>query len=435
MQIEFPAPLQCLFQPRRYKVLYGGRGAGRSWGVARALLLIGVQKATRILCARELQNSIGESVHQLLKDQIYLMGLEKEYEIQEQVIYHRTNGTQFRFAGIKNNYTKIKSFEGIDIVWVEEANKVSKNSWTALIPTIRKKGSEIWMSFNPELEDDYTFDYFVKHANTDPLNGDAYVVKMTWRDNPWITEELLAEKDKLRRVDFDLYMNVWEGHCLETLEGTVYVKEMREAIAAGRIMEVPWLKTVPVNTYWDLGRADATAIWFIQKVAMQYRVLHYYQATGEDIVHFLRYLQQRQYLYGTHYLPHDAGHKRLIVKDSIEDIVKKAYPGQVKVLEKTGISDGINAARMIFGNCYFNEEECLDGIRALKAYRYKVVDGQRGNTPVHDWASDGADAFRGFAMAQKLPKDINDGVAQRMAIAKQNSNKKIMALGQHAWMG
>src|SRR5437016_5778465 len=153
---EFPSHLHCLFRPKRRKVLYGGRGAGRSWGCARALLLIGTERPIRVLCCRELQNSITESVHQLLKDQVDALGLEGFYNVQVARIIGK-NGTTFSFEGIKNNSSKIRSYEAIDYCWVEEANKVSKASWVVLIPTIRKANSEIWITFNPELDSDYTY--------------------------------------------------------------------------------------------------------------------------------------------------------------------------------------------------------------------------------------------------------------------------------------
>ena len=191
----FPAPLQCLFQPKRTKVLWGGRGAGRSWGVARALLLIGSERAIRVLCVRELQNSISESVHKLLADQIVALGLEAFYDVQVGRIIGR-NGTTFAFEGIKNNTSKIKSYEGIDRCWVEEANKVSRSSWEVLIPTIRKEGSEIWLTFNPELDTDYTYQRFVMSPSEQSV-----VVKMTWRDNPWFPDVLKAEMEDLKARD------------------------------------------------------------------------------------------------------------------------------------------------------------------------------------------------------------------------------------------
>src|SRR5215469_3476512 len=161
---DFPDAFQCLFEPKRYKVFYGGRGGGRSWNFARPLLLIGTQRTTRNLCVRELQKSISESVHLTLADQIQNLGLESFYDVQAAKIIGK-NGTTFSFEGIKNNVNKVKSYEGIDYCWVEEANKVSRGSWTVLIPTIRKEGSEIWISFNPELETDYTFARFVTAAD------------------------------------------------------------------------------------------------------------------------------------------------------------------------------------------------------------------------------------------------------------------------------
>ncbi len=295
--VEFPEKLQCLFKPKRYKVLYGGRGAGRSWGVARALLLRGQMQSIQVLCARELQISIDESVHKTLSQQITKLGLDAFYEIQRDKIIG-SNGTVFSFVVIKNNPNKVRSYEGIDIVWVEEANKVSKGSWSVLLPTIRKKGSEIWLTFNPELETDYTYTRFVKdNRNKFSENknqegevlwretDDTIVCFMTYRDNPWFASdtELAPDMRKDKERDFDAYMNVWEGQTVQTLEGAVYARELRKAAEEKRICTVPYEPEVGVSTYWDLGRADYTAIWFIQKVAMQWRVLDFYAANAMTI--------------------------------------------------------------------------------------------------------------------------------------------------------
>ena len=157
VRAEFPEKLLPLFKPKRYKVMHGGRGGAKSWVIARALLIRGVQQSTRVLCARELQNSITDSVHQLLSDQVSMLGLDAFYDVQRTVIYG-LNGTQISYEGLRLNASKIKSYEGVDIVWVEEAQAVSKSSWDILIPTIRKDGSEIWISFNPEFEDDETYE-------------------------------------------------------------------------------------------------------------------------------------------------------------------------------------------------------------------------------------------------------------------------------------
>lgn len=432
-QAEFPDNLQVLFEPRRYKVLYGGRGAGRSWGVARALLMLGTQRAIRVLCCRELQKSISESVHAVLKDQITALGLEHFYEVEVAKIKGK-NGTTFSFEGIKNNATAIKSYEGIDYCWVEEANKVSKQSWGVLIPTVRKElpknwrelgmekpefQAEIWITFNPELDTDYTYSRFVKNKALKPVSHvgstgqiwtsnestDSVVVKMTHASNPWFPEVLRVEMEQERERDYDNYMNVWEGHTLLQLEGTVYRKELQRVRSEGRLCNVPWEPELPVDVFFDLGRANHTCIWFGQFVAMQFRVLAFFDGQGEDITYYLKEMQNRSYVYGTVFLPHDAKHKKLVYKHSIEKIVRDRYP-DTRIVPKAGLNDGINMARLFFQKCYFDETECADGIAALSRYKYKTVDGQITSDPLHDdnGACDAADAFRYMAQAASQPR-------------------------------
>jgi phage terminase large subunit len=205
--IQLPAKLSFLFEPARYKVAYGGRGGAKSWGFSRALLMQAAQKPLRVLCARELQVSIAESVHKLLSDQIVAMGLAPWFEVEQQVI-RSSLGSEFIFAGIRNNAGKLKSMEGVDIVWVEEAEKVSNASWETLIPTIRKEGSEVWVTFNPQDAVDPTYQRFV----VNPPPG-ARVVEMSWQDNPWFPAELHAEMEYLYRVDPEAAAHVWGGQC------------------------------------------------------------------------------------------------------------------------------------------------------------------------------------------------------------------------------
>lgn len=218
-QIEFPAALEFLFQPARYKVPYGGRGSSKSWSVARALVIIAVQSPKRILCAREFQNSTKESVHKLLADQIEVLGLSAFYSVQDTKITG-INGSEFIFEGLRRNTTKIKSMEGIDICWCEEAQTISKASWDLLIPTIRKSGSEIWITFNPDLEEDETYTRFVK--NTPP---GAVVRLVNFMDNPWFPEELRREAEHLKHIDLDAYRHVWLGECKVAVTGALWTKE------------------------------------------------------------------------------------------------------------------------------------------------------------------------------------------------------------------
>lgn len=440
---KFPDKMECLFQRKRYKVFWGGRGAGRSWGIARWLLLMGVQRPIRVLCARELQKSIQESVHKLLKDQIEELGLSKFYDVQQSKIYG-PNGTEFFFEGVKNNVTTVKSMEGIDYCWVEEANKVSKASWAVLIPTIRKPNSEIILSFNPELETDYTYDAFVKNADAEH----SFVVHMTYRDNPWFPEVLKIEMKLCRDRDEDEFNNVWEGRCIQHVTGAVYAKEMRATLLDGRICRVPWERSVAIDCFWDLGRADHTSIWFAQRVGMQRRVVEAVQDTGYDISYYIKLLQRKEYTYGTMFLPHDAKAKVLGTKLSVEEQLRAHWKTQV--MPKLGIADGINATRLMFPGLHFDEKKCEDGLQALRRYKYRVKDGVYSNEPLHDENSDFADALRTMALAMRPRREradmkqalANAAEATRDFLNGQNgARKKDWAAGSggqsggQGWMG
>ena len=318
---RFPAKLKCLFEPKnsRYRVLFGGRGASKSHSVARALLCMGVQRVLRILCAREFQTSIRDSVHKLLVDQIYNLGLEGKYEITQSTI-RGINGTEFIFAGIKNNINNLKSIEGIDYCWVEEANNVTDVSWDILIPTIRKENSEIWVTFNPELPTDATYKRFVISP---PEN--AVVQKINWNDNPWFPEVLDLERQSLKGRDFEAYQNVWEGYTRSTIDGAVFAKEMQRAEQDNRITNVPYDAVKPVMAIFDIGWADATAVWFVQFVGMETRLIRYLEVTQTTISEILGKMQTFGYVYDTLWLPHDAQNRTLASNGrSIEEIVRSA---------------------------------------------------------------------------------------------------------------
>lgn len=399
MIAEFPEKLSVLFEPHRYKVLKGGRGGAKSWGIARALLILGAQKNLRILCARETMKSIVDSVHKLLCDQIAALGLQAYYTIEKARILG-INGTEIFFAGLKHNINNIKSIEACDIVWVEEAQTVSKTSWQTLIPTIRKEGSEIWVSFNPGLDSDETWKRFV----VSPPPG-AAIVTINHTDNPWFPEVLKAEMEHMKETDPDSYQNVWEGHCRQVLDGAVYANELRALAASDRVTRVLYDATKPVHTFWDLGFGDATAIWFAQSFPFEFRLIDYLDGTQKPLSHYLTALQAKGYIYGTDYLPHDARAHQLGSGRSVEELMKAAGR-KVQIVTKLSRNDGINAARSIFPQCYFDAEKTADGLQALRHYRYVSVEegGTVKREPLHDWASNGADAFRYFGVSIKAPE-------------------------------
>ena len=397
---EFPEKLACLFEPSRYKVLYGGRGGAKSWGIARALLILGAKSPLRILCAREFQTSIKDSVHKLLCDQIEALGLLGFYEITQATIRGK-NGTEFAFAGLRNNISNIKSFEGVDICWVEEAQSVSRLSWNVLIPTIRKAGSSIWVSFNPELETDETYQRFVLKPP-----ADCVVCKVNWSDNPWFPETLRLEKDALKERDIESYNTVWEGICRQTVDGAIFAREMQMAELQGRITTVNYDPSKPVHAVFDLGWSDSTAIWFLQFIGMETRLIRYLEDSQRTISHYMAEMQKFGYVYDTLWLPHDAQNQTLAAAGrSIEDIVRSAGY-KVSIIPRVPIPDSINAARTIFPNCWFDRENAADGISCLRHYRYDVdpETGGFSKQPLHDHYSHGADAFRYIGLMVNEPR-------------------------------
>ena len=398
---RFPAKLKCLFEPAkaRYRVLYGGRGGSKSWNIARALLLKGCEQKIRVLCAREYQTSIKDSVHKLLCDQIFALGIEAHYEITERSL-RGTNGTEFIFVGVKNNTNNVKSIEGIDICWVEEAQSVTPNSWNVLVPTIRKADSEIWISFNPELPTDETWKRFVINP---PEN--AVVQKINWSDNPYFPEVLDLERRALQGRDIEAYNNVWEGIPRQTVNGAIFAKEVTMAELEGRICNVPYDASKPVHAIFDLGWADQTAVWLLQFIGQETHLIRYFEDSQQTISHYMAKLQSFGYVYDTIWLPHDAKAKSLGTGKSIEEIVR-ATGMKVQILDRVPVADSINAARTIFSKCYFDRQNTEEGLNCLRHYRYDVDPDTKmfSAKPLHNEVSHGADAFRYIGLMINEPK-------------------------------
>lgn len=396
---EFPEKLRFLFDPHRYKVAWGGRGAGKSWGIARALLILGTQKKLRVLCARETMKSIEESVHQTLTDQISQLSLGDFYRVQLKNIVG-VNGTEFFFAGVRQSVENIKSYEDVDICWCEEAQAMSKRSLSILIPTIRKENSEIWFSFNPEFEDDEIYKMFI--VNHHDL---AQVVNINWRDNPWFTGVLMREMESLRRRDPDECDHVYEGTLRSTVEGAIYKKEIHCAEQEKRITRVPWEASRPVNTFWDIGPAHAR-VWLAQSVGFEFRFIDFISDELASLASCTKELQERPYIYGNHHLPWDGGVKEFGSGRSVQEQLASIFgKDNVYVARQLSVEDGIAAARLIFPKCYFDAERCAQGLRGLRCYQYEYDRDLRtySRKPLHDWASHDADAFRTAAVSIREP--------------------------------
>jgi len=453
LSIEFNEKLAFLFKPARLKISYGGRGGGKTDGYAIALIILAMQRKLRILCLREIQNSIEESVKETIEGYIALYGLEWAFDIKDKSITCTLTGTRFIFSGLRYKINSIKSLAKIDIAWVEEANNASKTSWDKLMPTIRGKhesspdglggpfglGPEIWISFNPELDDDETYDrYIVKkeqyapdwitsevpeadqswfnkvkessivlppeeQAKFDEIERKryAYVVKVNYYDNKWFPPDLRREMELLKANQPVKYLEIYEGFTKQTLDGAIYAEELQQVLLAGRRKKVPYDPFKPVYTFWDLGHSDRTAIWFIQRVGMEYNVINYYENRLKKLPHYLEYMKSLGYNYGTIYQPHDADNETLAAR-SIAGLTRAAGFKVIVVQRPSKKVVGINAVRTVLELCNFDEENTKDGWQCLSRYAYKVDDetGNFSREPDHDtpW-SHGADGFQTFALS------------------------------------
>lgn len=401
INITIPEAFKELFEPKRFKCFYGGRGGAKSHAFARALLIMGMQKKLRIVCAREIQKNIKASVHTLIADLVRHYQLTYFYEIQEAVIKGK-NGTEIMFSGLKHNATGIKSLEGSDIWWVEEAENVSANSWEVLIPTVRKDDSEIWVSFNTKNISDPTYQLFVARQSDDLLTR-----KVSWRDNPYFPDVLNKERLRLQEDDYEAYLHVWEGEPDTRKSGVVYAKEMAKAREEGRICKVPYDPAFEVFTAWDLGygKGNATSIWFLQFVGRELRWLEYYEAEGEFIPHFAQVVKSKPYNYMRqgHYIPHDGAAANVRGASVPQQLLQLGI--QTTVLPRATSEQQIAAEREVLsgmlGYSVFDEEKTKDGVFGLETYHFKW-DEERGrfsNKPYHDWSSNPADAARYAAVA------------------------------------
>jgi len=273
--------------------------------LGRFLLIEGAKQKHRILCCREVQKSIKQSVHKLLSDRIVALGLGHFYQILETEI-RGINGTEFSFAGLLNHTVEsVKSFEGATITWIEEAQTVSAFSLSILIPTVvRTSKPMVIMSMNPKLPSDAVYSQYVLGGRDDTV-----VVQINYTDNKECPDELIALAEQMKADDYDQYEHIWLGKPKEIADGAIYKAEFEQIKRENRICKVPHDPNLPVYTSWDLGILDPTAIWFFQIYGKEVRAIDHYEANNEPLAHYARILdekkQQYGYQYEKHFAPHD----------------------------------------------------------------------------------------------------------------------------------
>lgn len=391
INVQIPAKLAGLYKPCRYKVMKGGRGGGKSHGVAEVLLEKGARNPLRILCAREIQKSMRDSVHRLLKDKIVKLGLQAFFEVLDSEI-RGANGTLIVFSGLQSHTVdSIKSFEGVDLVWVEEAHGVSKKSWDTLTPTIRKDGSEIWLTLNPDMETDETYQRFI--ATPSP---DTWVCDINWRDNPWFPDVLNEERLKAKRSMLkEDYEHIWEGKARRVAAGAIYRHEIETLYLENRACAVPYDPLLPVHTVWDLGWNDSMTIGMVQRGTHDVRLIDYIEDSHRTLDWYVAQLDKRSYRWGTDFLPHDGRTRNFQTGKSTQEQLQAMGRKSVVVQAQTSVEEGIKAVRMLFPRCYFDKTKTARLLECLKRYQRQInTQTNEPMGPLHDEYSHGADMFR-----------------------------------------
>lgn len=410
LKIEVPKEFKVLFDldsDLRHIVLYGGRASGKSTSVALSLLILGMNKKMRILCTREVQNSIADSVHKLLADLISKYKL-NTWEVQKDIVRNKQTGSEIFFKGLHNNSQSIKSIEGIDIVWVEEAQSVSADSINTLVPTIRKAGSRLIWTFNRLTENDPVWELIVKKADNrtfvQKINSDAI--------ESLLSKEIIEEREKMRIDNPEMFDHVWLGEPMTAKTGSVFGKQLAHARSEGRITKVPYDASTGVYTAWDLGIGDSTVIWFFQVVGREIHFIDHYEGSNEDLGHYISYIQNKPYQYTTHFLPHDSKARELQTGMTRVEFFNNHGIYNIEVLRPTNFSLGQDdidlVARPKFSLCWFDEEKCQRGLECLMAYHYEYDDKNKllRNKPEHDWSSHSSSAFIYALMAKTEQLDV-----------------------------
>lgn len=396
---ELPDKLGFLFEPMRYKVVRGGRGGGKSQGFAIGLLIKAMEKQTRILCAREVQKSIKDSVHRLISDQIQALGLGAFFDVLDTEIRCK-NGSLLLFTGLSTHTVEsIKSIEGVDICWVEEAKNVSKKSWEILLPTIRKEGSEIWISYNPELETDETHQRFSVNPPDDCIS-----IEMNYTDNPYFPLTLEKERLNCKRQYPKDYDNIWLGKCKPAVEGAIYYDEIAQVQSDGRVCNIPYDPKLKVHLVFDLGWNDALAVSFIQVNLSEIRIIDYEEQSFKRPDQWDKIIREKPYTnWGRVWLPHDGFSGQLnsggksffdLMRTFGWDVVPKEAVTIVGSVEQ-----GIRVTRMAFPRFYFAKGKTERLIECAKRYSRCINKNtlNAGEPLRNEWAH-GADNLRYVAL-------------------------------------
>jgi phage terminase large subunit len=414
VQIKLPPKLVPVFAGQAdVRGAYGGRGSAKTRTFAKmsAVKAYMWSKAGRegiVLCARQFMNSLDDSSLEEVKAAIRSEPwLEAHFDIGEKYIRTVDGRVAYKFAGLDRNIDSIKSKARILLCWVDEAEPVTEEAWTKLIPTIREEDSELWVTWNPELKTSSTH----KRFREKPPRG-SKVVEINYTDNPWFPRVL----DKKRLDDLEnrpeQYSHIWEGDFLSVVEGAYFAKHLVDAKNGGRIGRVSADPLMTYRLFVDIGgtgaKADAFTIWVAQFIGREIRVLDYYEAVGQPMASHVAWMKGKGYTpdRASIWLPHDGATQDKVFAVSYESALSDVgYDVTVVPNQGKGAAGArIEAARRLFPAMWFNEETTEAGRSALGWYHEKRDETRNiGLGPNHDWASHGADAFGLMCVAYEQP--------------------------------
>lgn len=360
----------------------------------------------RTICIREFLKSLKQSAKLLIEDKIKALDVGHMFDVQKDKIIAPGDGL-ILFDGMQDqNAESIKSLEGFDRCWVEEAQTLSERSLSLLRPTIRKPDSELWFSWNPTRKSDAVDKFFRSGAVPGSIQ-----VKANWRDNPWFPDVLEDE----RKLEFerypDRYEHIWEGDYAKAFEGAYFARELTKCKNDKRICVVSADPLLPVRAFCDIGgsgaNADAFAIWIVQFVGQEIRVLDYYEAVGQTLAYHAQWLRDHDWGKAIIVLPHDGIKENDVTGKRYADHFREAefdVEEPVKNQGKGAAAMRIEAVRRIFPKCWFNAATTEAGRDALGYYHERKDELRNiGLGPEHDWSSHAADAFGLMAIRYEEP--------------------------------
>lgn len=398
-----------LLQPARYKGAHGGRGSGKSHFFGEHLVEECIANpGTRAVCIREVQKTLADSSKALIEAKIRDLGVGSLFNVTDKRIDTPGDG-QIIFQGMQDHTAEsIKSLEGFRIAWVEEAQTLSSRSLSLLRPTIRAEHSEIWAGWNPRRKSD-AVDEFLRAKKPD----NAIVIQANWRDNPWFPQVLENERQLDQRVYPERYDHIWEGAYATAFEGAYFAAAIAQAKREGRIGKVSADPLLPIRAFFDLGgagaSADAMAIWIVQWVGQEIRVLDYIEGVGQVLAYYVAEMRSRGWEKAVCYLPHDGVNANAITGKRYEDHLRDAGFNVEPPVPNQGRGAAtmrIEAVRRIMPKVWFNEATTEAGRDALGYYHERKDDGRNvGLGPDHDWSSHGADAFGLMAICYREPSN------------------------------